>query len=74
MLAGSAWLAGLMVILCVIVPISGVNDGRCYVVALFCTATWQKVCGVMFFRYTILFRLLSLLLDTVELSNIFGFV
>ena len=66
LLAGSAWLAGLMAVLCVIVPTSGVIDGRCYVIALFCSATWQKVCGVLFFRYNILFRLLHLLLATVE--------
>ena len=47
--AGSAWLAGLMAIFCVIVPTSGVIDGRCYVVALFASATWQKVYGIFFF-------------------------
>ena len=49
LLAGSTWLAGLMVMLCVIVPTSGVIDGRCYVVALFASATWQKVYGVFIF-------------------------
>ena len=49
LLAGSAWLPGLVVMLCVIVPTSGVIDGHCYVVAFFASATWQKVCGVLYF-------------------------
>ena len=48
-LAIAAWFPGLIYMLGLLVPTSGVIDGRCYVMTLFASPAWKKVCGVMLF-------------------------
>ena len=48
-MAAVSWFPGLIVMLAVVVPTSGVIDGRCAVMSLFVSPWWQKFCGVGLF-------------------------
>ncbi|KAI0212288.1 hypothetical protein LSAT2_002765, partial [Lamellibrachia satsuma] len=48
-MAAASWFPGLIIILAVVVPTSGVIDGRCYIMTLFASPWWQKLCGVGLF-------------------------
>ncbi|KAI0211233.1 hypothetical protein LSAT2_003949, partial [Lamellibrachia satsuma] len=49
MLATTAWLSGPILMLCFMVPTSGVINGRCQYVAIFAIPSWKKVFGVALF-------------------------
>ena len=48
-MAAASWFPGLIDMLALLVPTSGVIDGRCYVMTLFASHWWQKFCGVALF-------------------------
>ncbi|KAI0211258.1 Somatostatin receptor type 2 [Lamellibrachia satsuma] len=48
-MAAASWFAGLIDILALVVPTTGVIDGRCYVMTLFASPGWKKFCGVGLF-------------------------
>ena len=48
-MAAASWFPGLIVMLALLVPTSGVIDGRCSVLTLFASLWWQKFCGVALF-------------------------
>ncbi|KAI0212292.1 hypothetical protein LSAT2_002769 [Lamellibrachia satsuma] len=48
-MAAASWFPGLIVMLALLVPTSGVIDGRCSVLTLFPSLWWQKFCGVALF-------------------------
>ena len=50
-MAGSSWIPGIVVIMCFLVPTSGVVNGRCLVMSLFYSPFWKKVCGVFLFIF-----------------------
>ncbi|KAI0211278.1 hypothetical protein LSAT2_003902, partial [Lamellibrachia satsuma] len=49
LLATAAWLSGPILMLCFMVPTSGVINGRCHFVAIFAIPSWKKVFGVALF-------------------------
>ena len=49
LLAGSAWLTGPIVIMCLLIPTSGVIGCRCRVLSIFPSDVWKGFCGVMMF-------------------------
>ena len=51
LLACAAWLPGFILMLLTVVPTAGVIDGRCYVMAIFASVFWMKVCGVALFVF-----------------------
>ena len=51
LMAASSWIPGIVVIMCFLVPTSGVVDGRCLVMSLFYSSFWKKVCGVFLFIF-----------------------
>jgi len=48
-LASAAWCPGPILMLCFLVPTSGVVDGRCKIMAIHASETWKKVSGVVLF-------------------------
>ena len=51
LLGGAAWWPGLVLMTCTVVPTAGVINGRCYVMAIFASVFWKKVCGVALFVF-----------------------
>ena len=51
LMAGSSWIPGIVVIMCFLLPTSGVVNGRCLVMSLFYSPFWKKVCGVFLFTF-----------------------
>ena len=51
LMGASSWIPGIVVIMCFLVPTSGVVDGRCLVMSLFYSPFWKKVCGVFLFIF-----------------------
>ncbi|KAI0218467.1 hypothetical protein LSAT2_029839 [Lamellibrachia satsuma] len=47
--AGAAWWPGPILMLCFVIPTSGVIDGHCVVMDIYVNQTWDKACGVMLF-------------------------
>ena len=54
LLAGATWWPGFLLMLVTVVPTAGVIDGRCYVMAIFASVFWKKVCGVALFVFQFL--------------------
>ena len=48
-MAAASWFPGLIIMFAVVMPTSGVIDGRCSVMSLFPSRWWQKFCGVALF-------------------------
>ena len=47
--AGAAWWPGPILMLCFVIPTSGVIDGHCVVMDIYVNQTWKKACGVVLF-------------------------